>query len=77
MRSAVDYQIGDWMIKTDEGEHAILVVKDIHGFMDALTMAKIESTSAFCEQHINDAIDLVEFAPVDIIQGNTIQWQGG
>jgi len=69
--------MGDWIVSDEKGQTAILVVKDIVRFRDAMAMAKFEDDPETYQQRINEIIDLVEFADVKVSKKGKVKWRGG
>ncbi len=66
-----------WFYTDVAGDQAMLLVKDINEFSDALIACKEEATSDQMRDRIEDIMGMVEFAPVKIKKNGTVKWQSG
>ncbi len=73
----VDHTIGDWIVSDDNGNHAIAIVKDIDGFCKTIHLAMQQRTLRSMSQKLNELIDCVEFAEVNLQKNGTVKWNRG
>ncbi|MCX7144081.1 MAG: hypothetical protein NT123_24185 [Proteobacteria bacterium] len=73
----VDYDIGEWIVTTDNGKHAILIVTDIDEFCDTIKEAKSDKTLKSLRQTFERSLNFIEFGPVQILKGGMVKWKGG
>jgi hypothetical protein len=77
MKVWVDYEFGSWVVKTDEGKRAILLVKDIDGFRNAIFAVKEQTRLRQMSEKFNDMLEFIEFGEVQVQKNGMVRWQGG
>jgi len=76
MNAHVDHSIGPWVIES-EGNHAILVVKDIDCMVEDLGRGLTEKRLKSVKRRLIDIMSNMEFAAVHVQQNGMVKWQGG
>ena len=69
----VDSSIGKWAVRDDEGQHGILLIKDIDAYCTAITAAKKSRTLNTMRIQLRRSLDHVEFGKVTIKNG-LVEW---
>jgi len=72
----VDSSIGKWAVRDSEGQHGILLIKDIDAFCSAITAAKKSRTLNTMRNQLTQSLDHVEFGKVTIQKG-MVTWKAG
>jgi hypothetical protein len=73
----VDHDIGDWIVTNEDGEFAILMIKDIHEFCDAVTHASKQRSAKKMRNQLERSLRCIEFAPVKVKGNGKINWASG
>ena len=73
----VDTSIGNWIVTNEDGDYALLLVKDINAFCDTLKSALHQKSLKALRQQVKELLDFVEFAQVKIKKDGTVKWNGG
>ena len=73
----VDYSIGKWIVRTNENGFAILVIKDIDAFCDAIHASFEQDSLSGLQDQVAEMLEHIEFAPIRISKNGKIKWKGG
>ena len=73
----VDTSIGSWIVTNEDGDHALLLVKDIDAFCNLIRGAIFQKNLKGIRERVKELLDHVEFAPVKVKNDGTIKWKNG
>lgn len=77
LKHYVDQEIGDWIVTTENGDYAILMVKDIGEFCSSVRSAAKQKTIRKMREQLERSLRSIEFAPVQVKGSGKVKWNGG